>query len=378
MAQDIVATVLSTYQEAAGAGWAPNTSTNNERTIRPVTAAAVLGNINTRISPNVGAALENCQNINLHWLYPNNLAEINWVSVIQGEDCVVQGGNTVSSKVSTLEPNFSWKSNVTVDTQTCGNAIDAMQLMKENVDVELQKASDGLNRFVLALLEANQAAVPNGTLTQAEGVVVQNGQYVIPDAKYWSSESSSSQIIALIDQIAQENGFGDYYVIQGGSHHAALFNANYDQRNDNQRADFARFGHLEIYEDLRSYFKVAGTKSMFLVEKSVLVAYFKNRYSSENVEMSYDKTTYAFSTPLHYYANFEGGTMATSQLNYNLNGTSTPINVQMRVKSNCGPLDSWGGIKPVLDVEMLIPGLIKTRPIESNAHTGILKIVQSN
>ncbi|MGH1338310.1 MAG: hypothetical protein ACRBFS_19455 [Aureispira sp.] len=378
MPQDILATALPFYITRSQTGWGNNSSTNNERTIRPITASAILGNIKTRIAPAIGTAMENCQAVKIHWSQPNNRVHTPWQNAIQSENCIIADGDTMSTQTQEWNPNLSWKDEFEVDFNICGNAADAAMLLKENMDSKLAGCMRGLNDIVLSLLESNKAIIPASVTTEITDVTIANGNYVISDSSYWGADPTTSKIVGAIEGIAEENGFGDYMVISGGALFAAMHNALYASANDNQRSHVMQFGHIPFYTDIRSYRAIAGTKSLFIVEKSVFAAWFRNEYgAAAMVDTVNGSTTTSFSVPLHYYANFENdGGSAIDEFSYMLNGVAQRIRTDIRMQRHCGTANGLGKRKPVAKFEAITTGMIQVRPILNTSHTGIIKVSQ--
>lgn len=376
MPQDFTAAAMPKVVAAAETGWGLNSSTHKQFTKRPVTAFGLFSNLINRVTPVLVNRLEDCLQVEVWWPTPDTTTATGWVNSIQSEDCILPDSDGISIVSAPLAPNWSWKENFTVDTNTCGNAVEARDRILYNMRFKLAECTEQLNKTVLSLLETNRAVVPNTATTDIPDVTISGGNYVISDASYWSNKPDSAAIMGIVAAIAAENGFGDFIVIGGGSHAAAMINAAYAAMNDNERSYAAQFMGIDYYADLREYSAVAGTGSFFIVEKSVLAAWFPNSYGTTPiVDQSRQHYTTKFSVPLQHFGNFENdGGQGMETLSYMIDGRMEPIRVDVVAQVKCGSTDSFGKRQDQVNFEMICQAMLEMRPVLNSEHTGIIKV----
>lgn len=269
-------------------------------------------------------------------------------------DCVIDG-RPIQSDSATYKPNICLKDSFAVWDDECADAFSfeekfAYAMLKAKLNLEKR-----INTKMIAFLEANTM---QNRYTDTYGTIA-------PTETSFPSALWTADLMAEFDITAEFNEINAPIIISGTNLKNAVYNASFNQLNDDQRDQAAKFGDFDIFFDPRNVNTTTGQRSTFMIDQGSYGFFVKNEFTNEiPVNQGDDKNTMTYME-------------RSMSLNYRDGNATIPLTFDVYVQRKCKIADigntkkrRWGTF-----VEINFNGGIHLAPADCEGGTGMLEFV---
>ncbi len=267
-------------------------------------------------------------------------------------NCDISGAQ-IESDGKLFPENLCLRDSFSILDDQCKDAFDladktAFRMLRSKT--KLQKA---LNAKFIAFLEANlMANAFAGTYGTIHGGTT---------ATYFASQYWTQDIVAELDLTAVINKVRTPIIINGTNLRSAFFNSGFNRLNDNQKDQFAKFSHFNMFWDVMNIDGAVSAKATYLVDAGMVGFFNSNAYNNTApVLMNDDKNTHVWHE-------------TSPNLAYRDGSDSKPLRFDVTMLRKCttvGNRRKWG-----YHYEVQLTGGLHLGPTNTSTDKGILKFV---
>lgn len=234
------------------------------------TARAVLTNQMVRWNP-VLTDGKKCIGVNATWLKDCDDTVTDCSSGNNLANCDITG-NEIESVKKLYQENLCIRNTFVVNDDECKDTYDAMEKVAFAMIRAKQKIQKKLNEKVIAFLDANIMA---NAFTGTYGTIHGGTTSTYFAANYWTQD-----LVAELDLTAVMNKLRTPLILHGTNLRTAFFNANFNQLNDNQKDQIAKFQHFNMFWDVMNIDTQLAKKVTFLFDAGGLGFFCRNNYDN--------------------------------------------------------------------------------------------------
>jgi hypothetical protein len=240
------------------------------------TAQAILSNQMVRWLP----IMENgrkCIGVKATWLKDCDDTVTDCSSGNNLSNCDISG-HEIESDSKLYPENLCIRDSFKVMDDECKDQYEAQEKIAFAMIRSKQKIQKKLNTKIISFLDANITAnLFTGTYGDIDGTET----YFAPS--YWTQD-----IIAEFDLTNVMNKIRTPIVLNGSNLRTAVFNAQFNQLNSDQKDQAAKFGHMKMYWDLLNIDTTVGSKATYLVDAGGVGFFNLNNYMNTAPEQTND------------------------------------------------------------------------------------------
>lgn len=269
--------------------------------------------------------------------------------------CTINYPARITGQNETYDRNFCHTDGFSITDDECKNEITLNSKMVMEMENIFRKFREKANRQVIAALDSNFTApvMPAGL---PSWITVTGGGVIQIPAAYFTHD-----LMVYLNTIAEYNDINMPHLVSGSVFYHSVKNSAFNQLNQNQKDEAAKFGQMPISWDLRYMDQMfGGTPTMFLADLGGFG--FFNSYQHSNT------TPESFSSK-------DGSSVYSipdMKLRWNDNGTIKQVRYDVFVQENCTIVAGLRKLK--WDFEFKFAGGIHFSPADCNGGNGILKI----